>query len=125
MNSSHKFLICDLHELPDPGSYGFEIDTGFERLQGFVVRKEGEFHAYRNACPHTGAPLDWVEHQFLDADSAWIQCAVHDARFAIQSGVCVAGPCPGEKLKKIAVKLENESVYLHFDQPIKTKTDHA
>lgn len=56
--------------------------------------RDGELFAYRNSCPHTGSPLDWVEHQFLDLDGALIQCATHDARFLIDTRECVFGPCP-------------------------------
>lgn len=85
---------------------------GEKTIEGFVVHKDGQFYAYRNQCPHTGAPLDWVEHQFLDEDGALIQCALHDARFDIQSGVCVLGPCPGDVLYQLELEIRNDSVYL-------------
>ena len=105
-------FICTTENLSDPGSYGFEIDFNGESVEGFVVQYDGQIFAYRNSCPHTGSPLDWVEHQFLDADGALIQCAVHDARFTIDSGECVFGPCPGESLSKLEIRLENDKIYL-------------
>ena len=96
-------LICPLERISDPGSYGFSLQLADERVDGFVVRRDGECYAYRNSCPHTGAPLDWVEHQFLDMDQAFIQCAVHDARFTIDEGECVAGPCTGDRLSPLRV----------------------
>ena len=105
-------LVCDRDILSDPGSYGFEVDHQGETVAGFLVRNDGQFYAYRNSCPHTGAPLDWVEHHFLDADGALIQCAVHDARFYIESGECVFGPCPGEHLSKLKIRVQGDSIYL-------------
>ncbi len=105
-------LICATDVLSDPGSYGFEVDHHGETIEGFLVQQDGLFYAYRNSCPHTGSPLDWVEHQFLDADGMLIQCAVHDARFYIDSGECVFGPCPGESLSKLQISVVDDNIYL-------------
>jgi nitrite reductase/ring-hydroxylating ferredoxin subunit len=105
-------FICELDRLDDPGSYGFSVDFEGERVDGFVVRRDHECFAYRNSCPHTGSPLDWVDHQFLDVEGALIQCAVHDARFLIDSGECVAGPCPGESLEPLPIEVREEKIYL-------------
>ena len=108
-------LICSLENLSDPGSYGFSLNSGGKQVDGFVVRRDGEIFAYRNSCPHTGSPLDWVEHQFLDIEGALIQCAVHDARFLIDTGECVFGPCPGESLEPLSIRVEEKNVYLLDD----------
>lgn len=108
-------FICELARLADPGSYGFSLDSGTERVDGFVVRRDGEYFGYRNSCPHTGSPLDWVDHQFLDVEGSLIQCAVHDARFLIDTGECVFGPCPGESLEPLAIRVEDDKVYLLSD----------
>lgn len=109
---SKPIFICNLHELEDPGSRGFSLEIDGNSIEGFVVHKDELFFAYYNTCPHTGAPLDWVEHQFLDLDKASIQCAVHDARFDIENGICIAGPCPGESLQKINTVSKDGALYL-------------
>lgn len=108
----NKTLICALDRLSDPGSYGFSLQLDDRRVEGFVVRRDGDFFAYRNSCPHTGAPLDWVDHQFLDIEGSLIQCAVHDARFLIETGECVFGPCPGQRLESLPIRIEEENIYL-------------
>ena len=110
--SRNLTCICETTVLTDPGSYGFEVEHHGDTIEGFLVLHDGQFYAYRNSCPHTGSPLDWVEHQFLDADGALIQCATHDARFVIESGECVFGPCPGESLSKLEIVVKNEKVFL-------------
>jgi len=110
--SDSPVLICALAQLEDPGSYGFAVDFAGEQVAGFVVQRDGACFAYRNSCPHTGAPLDWVEHQFLDVEGALIQCAVHDARFLIESGDCVMGPCPGESLESLPIRVLDGNIYL-------------
>ena len=104
--------ICSLEQLEDPGSFGFSLDFDGEQVEGFVVRRDNECFGYRNSCPHTGAPLDWLEHQFLDVEGALIQCAVHEARFLIDSGECVFGPCPGERLQTLPLRVQDGKVYL-------------
>lgn len=49
---SRWFDAGPLEAIPDPGARGFE----HEGQAFFVVRKDGEVRAYRNGCPHTGAP---------------------------------------------------------------------
>ena len=111
-NVEKLILICSLDCLSDPGSYGFSLESGDQLVDGFLVRRDGEVYAYRNSCPHTGSPLDWVEHQFLDLDGALIQCAVHDARFLIDTGECIVGPCPGESLEPLEIRIEDAKIYL-------------
>jgi nitrite reductase/ring-hydroxylating ferredoxin subunit len=104
--------ICHHDMLSDPGSRGFSVDDGGETVEGFIVKNDYAYFAYRNSCPHTGAPLDWVEHQFLDSDKSLIQCAVHDARFFIDTGECVFGPCPGESLERLDIVTKDDGIYL-------------
>ncbi len=113
--SSELIFICDHETLPDPGSYGFSVEQNGETVEGFVVKSDYAYFAYRNSCPHTGSPLDWVEHQFLDADEALIQCAVHDARFIIDSGECISGPCYGESLQSLPIVVQDDGIYLQAE----------
>lgn len=94
--------LCALDELPDPGSRGFELDCGAQqKFRLFVVRKNNVLAAYRNSCPHTGAPLEWLPDQFLDLDNSFIQCAIHGALFRPEDGYCLRGPCVGASLKSL------------------------
>lgn len=90
-------FLCRCDDLTDPGSLGVE-DHGV-----FVVKRDGQYFAYRNNCPHLGVELNWLEHQFLDSDDALIQCATHGALFVIENGECVAGPCLGDALEPVAI----------------------
>lgn len=78
----------------------------------FLVKKNGEFFAYFNHCPHTGANLEWQEDQFLDIDKELIQCATHDALFLIESGKCIAGPCNGERLRPVPLEIKGDAVHI-------------
>ena len=94
-------LICDLTELSNLDCREFTFSDRERQAAGFVVNRAEETVAYRNECPHTGAPLNWQENQFLDLSKTEIQCALHGARFRITDGMCVHGPGLGQSLKKI------------------------
>jgi nitrite reductase/ring-hydroxylating ferredoxin subunit len=105
--------LCRLDEIAAPGSRGFSLGSGVERREIFVVRDAvGEARAYVNSCPHTGGPLDWVEHQFLSLDRRLILCATHGALFRIEDGHCVHGPCAGKRLTPLAIAIVDGAVML-------------
>ena len=98
--------LCALDEIADPGSRGFEFDLGgVQPLRLFVVRKGDVLTAYRNSCPHTGAPLEWLADQFFDIDNSFIQCAIHGALFRPEDGYCVRGPCAGACLQALELEV--------------------
>lgn len=101
--------LCRLDELPDPGSRGFDVTVpgSAQPVRLFVVRKGDVLAAYRNSCPHTGAPLEWLPDQFLDLDNSFIQCAIHGALFRPEDGYCLRGPCAGRSLEALALVLED------------------
>jgi nitrite reductase/ring-hydroxylating ferredoxin subunit len=99
------YSLCARDALADPGSRGFTIDTGDVRpVSLFVVRKGDTLAAYLNACPHTGAPLEWLPDQFLDIDGSFIECAMHGALFRPEDGHCLRGPCVGKSLTALPLR---------------------
>jgi len=110
--SNDLIYLCDPDRLSDPGSFGFCVERYEQEIEGFLVKKDNRWFAYRNFCPHTGSPLDWVEHQFLDVDGALILCSTHDALFVIDTGECVSGPCLWECLEKLDIVVQRDGVYL-------------
>lgn len=99
--------LCTLDEIADPGSKGPFVVDG---VALFLVRKDGEVFAYVNSCPHVGAPLHMEEDDFLDLDDGVIRCTVHGARFEIETGACLLGPCRNKKLSPYAVTVRNGKV---------------
>ncbi len=77
-----------------------------------LVRRDGRIYGYRNRCPHTGAPLDWQPGQFLDPSGETLLCALHGARFRIEDGACLAGPCAGTGLTPVPIAERDGIVYL-------------
>lgn len=104
------YPLFPLAEIADPGAKGFYLEA--LKLDGFVVRKGDTVRAYRNSCPHTGAPLEWMPDQFLNLDGNLIQCALHGALFQIHDGRCIAGPCAGQWLQSLQVEIQDGQVVL-------------
>ena len=83
----------------------------------FLVRRGPDVFAYRNDCPHTHSPLNWMADRFLDPSRMLVQCATHGARFRIEDGFCVSGPCAGKSLTPVAVRIENGAVLIARETP--------
>jgi nitrite reductase/ring-hydroxylating ferredoxin subunit len=104
--------LCRVDAIEDPGSRGFDADQTGLPWGLFVVHKNGEWFAYRNHCPHTGAPLDWMPDQFLDREKAFVQCAMHGALFRVDDGFCLLGPCAGQTLESLPIRVEEGEIWL-------------
>jgi nitrite reductase/ring-hydroxylating ferredoxin subunit len=107
-----RHVLCRLEALPDPGSLGLTIETAAGPLRLMLVRNGRRVVAYRNECPHIGAPLDWVPGRFLDIEKRHILCANHGALFRIEDGHCVAGPCGGRRLSPLSVHVDDGDVII-------------
>ncbi len=103
-------VVCRLDELDDPGSREFRIGEGDWPFKGFVVRRDDEVFAYQNYCAHAGHPLNWQPDDFLSEDGKQIVCASHGALYAIESGVCISGPCRGKELRQVSVQVHDGDV---------------
>lgn len=110
-------VICRLDDLERSGARGFAIGGGDWPLRGFVVRIGNEVlnpavRGFVNRCPHAGHPLNLRPHRFLTADSSLILCSSHGALFEKATGLCVAGPCAGQHLRTVPLKVESGFVML-------------
>jgi nitrite reductase/ring-hydroxylating ferredoxin subunit len=108
--------LCALTEIGVPGSRGFSVDMDQGSVQLFVVRSGNTVVAYRNSCPHTGGPLDWVPDEFLSIGNDRIQCATHDALFRIEDGLCIKGPCAGQFLVPVGIEIKAGRVLVALDE---------
>ncbi len=103
--------LCAIDDIPDPGSRAWVVQAADGPAGIVVVRHGGLVRAWRNRCPHTGAPLDWLPGQVLDPGGTYIQCALHGALFRIADGLCLRGPCVGESLSPVSVAVRDGAVW--------------
>lgn len=77
-----------------------------------LYRWEGRVHAFRNACPHVGTPLDWMPGRVFTHDGQQLICATHGALFDPATGACLYGPCKGQALEAVPIRLADGQVWL-------------
>jgi nitrite reductase/ring-hydroxylating ferredoxin subunit len=105
-------VICAASALEDGGrGVRFALAEGGPE-RGFVVRHGGRIAAYVNECPHVGTELDWEPGEFFDFARIYLVCSTHGALFTPMEGHCIAGPCRGASLKRIAVREQDGQVLL-------------
>lgn len=106
--------LCRLDDLPDGAAKGFPpAPGGFTGL--LAVRQGPSVFVYVNSCPHIGTPLDWTPDRFLSRDGSFIVCATHGAEFGIADGVCLRGPCRGDRLEAVPVEIRDGMVLVPHD----------
>lgn len=96
-----------------PGqSAKFSLRCRGKTVQGFVVNHDGRFYAYVNRCAHVGTPLDLWPNEFFTDDGRHLICATHGAVYLPETGLCIAGPCPGASLTPLPVALEGAELVI-------------
>ena len=101
---------CGVDELPPGRTAIFRLTCGERSVAGFAVNHEGRAYAYVNSCPHVGTPLDLWPNEFLAEDGRTIVCSTHGALFEPDSGFCIAGPCAGDHLAPLPVRVEGDQI---------------
>ncbi|RBP47178.1 Rieske (2Fe-2S) protein [Arenicella xantha] len=104
--------LCNLSELPRNGALGFDpFNEGRDTV--FVVDTIHGPVAYRDLCPHYGSTsLPWRKNAYLNSAADKIICAAHGAEFQINTGVCVSGPCVGQSLTPVPIKIAEDGFIL-------------
>lgn len=103
--------LCRLDDIPDGTATAVDarLPDGPESV---IVLRDGEgARAWLNICPHAGRRLDWAPGQFLISRGTLI-CAAHGASFRVGDGLCVGGPCRGQSLREVPVRVERGLVWL-------------
>lgn len=104
--------ICSIKDLAEKECKEFDYLDGDQRASAFIVKFRNRVYAYRNRCPHTGAELNWLDHQFFDTYRTHLQCSIHAALFRIDDGFCLRGPCIGESLEAISIFVDGDLIYI-------------
>lgn len=102
--------LAALEALPDgvPAACEVEVDGMPEPL--ILLRRGDAVRAWLNVCPHAGRRLDWAPGKFLLSKAGQLVCAVHGASFELDAGECVAGPCRGQSLRAVAVRVDADGM---------------
>ncbi|MBO9454490.1 Rieske 2Fe-2S domain-containing protein [Paracoccus sp. R12_1] len=95
--------ICAAIEVT--GVHPVTVSTEKGEFPLLMVKDEGGYLAYVNACPHQYLPLNYRGDQMLSADGTMLLCTGHGARFDLRTGRAIKGADCG--LDPVPVSLEN------------------
>ncbi len=120
--------VCAEADIEEEEALGLQVETVLDLSHTsrqpetpptdfFLCRKDGSVVGYVNQCPHLHIPLEVSQDQFLNLERNFIQCATHGALFQIEDGYCVNGPCFGESLIPVQVKISQEKIYVKTVSP--------
>lgn len=96
-----RIALCAADDVAEGAARGFVIGDGAERLDLIVSKRGGVVRVFLNSCPHQLMPLETFPDRFLNEDGSLFVCSTHGARFRVDDGYCVSGPCEGKSLKLI------------------------
>jgi nitrite reductase/ring-hydroxylating ferredoxin subunit len=106
--------LCAISDIDDGGTLAFApAQGGFLGL--FALRQGDDIQVFINSCPHIGVALDWLPNRFLSTDGRQIVCAMHGARFRLSDGLCVEGPCLGDRLEAVMIEIKDGMLYVPQD----------
>ncbi|MBT0670181.1 Rieske 2Fe-2S domain-containing protein [Novosphingobium profundi] len=108
------FVICEAREVQEEDVRRFvlarQVEGAMVPWPILVTRKGGQFHAYENACPHDGKPLDGGQGDFLDEEGNFLQCKAHGDLFDIETGACFIGPAKGQSLTRLELVIDEGDI---------------
>ncbi len=109
--SSQQQTLCQLAQIPDGGATAVDalLVDGEESV--ILLRQGKRVSGYLNICPHAGNRLDYAPGKFLLKNGTLI-CAVHGAVFQQADGLCTGGPCRGQRLRSVPVRVIDDVVCL-------------
>ncbi len=90
--------LAPLADIPDGKARKFVLQMRAGRFHGFVVRRGDDAVGYVDRCPHMGVPLAQHLDDYLSPGGDLIACSWHGALFTLDEGLCVGGPCVGQRL---------------------------
>lgn len=102
--------LCALSEISDPGAKAFRFRSMDALFAGFVVRAGAHIAGFVDSCPHASWPLAALDDRYLTRTGEHILCSGHGALFDL-AGLCVAGPCAGQRLTEWPIVLQHGAVF--------------
>ncbi len=108
-------ILCRLADLAATGAREIIVSDAGVRRKIFVVRHAHGIASYFNACPHARLPLNAEPDVFFDVGRSVLVCVNHGAHFEPGNGLCLRGPCKGERLRPFPIRIDGEDI--HADDP--------
>lgn len=112
------YAICDVFKIEKGTAKPFSLarinEEGESRPFPIVIIRthEDDVFGYANICPHKNLWLNINEGTFFSDDRNFLQCGGHGAKFEIESGLCVDGPCKDKSLEPLPVAVIDGEICL-------------
>lgn len=106
--------VGSLDELGEKRALGVRLARGRHGQPRFglvVLGPKGEPCGYMNLCKHLPVPIDSLSGDFLD-EEGFLVCRTHGARYRVEDGYCIDGPCEGESLDALEVVVEGTDLFV-------------
>jgi nitrite reductase/ring-hydroxylating ferredoxin subunit len=104
--------LCRVADLPDDNGLERQVPGPQGNRRLVLFRTPIGIRAYLNVCPHQGRSLDFAPGEFLLGERGELICPHHGACFELAEGTCLSGPCQGDHLTAVPVRVEDGMVYL-------------
>ncbi len=106
-------MLARLGDLPEGAARVVDlVEDEFPPITGLLVREGDAVHAYLNRCPHAGRPLNFGPGSCTTPDGQLLQCHAHGALFEKSTGLCIAGPCVDDSLRRLPVGVVDGEIRL-------------
>lgn len=101
--------LCAASEIEERNAREFSFGEGRDTFFMIITRRDGQLHAYVNACPHYQLRLNSPNNpdRLMTLDRDKLKCAHHLALFDPLTGLCVGGPAKGDSLIRVPIEIEN------------------
>jgi len=109
-------FLCKTSDLDKTSGKSLTIEFNGRNIDIFIVRNKRGIYAYLDVCPHAGTPLEWQADHFFEETGRYLMCATHGAQFQVHDGLCIDGPCLGDSLTRLPLRVMDEKIYLNNDQ---------
>ncbi len=106
-------LLCLITDLDQTSAKSVTIEHDGRSVDIAVVRNKHGIYAYLDVCPHAGTPLEWQADRFFDESGTHIMCATHGAQFNVHDGMCISGPCVGDSLTRLPLRVTDGKIFLN------------
>lgn len=103
-----SFRLCAVSELEENVGRSFRSPAG----EVILVLRDAQIYAWQNICPHLGINLEFNPDEFMDCEQHYLLCSNHGALFQVEDGRCVAGPCHGESLLSVPIRIVSGEIRL-------------
>lgn len=107
---SAGLILARVEDIPDPSACVVDVEHGGARIPLIIARKGEVISVFINECPHAGYPLQRANGAILIQEGRFMVCGAHGASFTLETGACAGGPCNGDGLGRVAIRIKDGEV---------------